>query len=126
MKRNVQKALKERFRPEFLNRLDDVVIFDVLSKEAIKEIVGIQIKDILKRLEEKGIVLKLSVAAMKYLAEEGYDPHYGARPLKRLIQNKILNPLAQLIISQGAPEGSTVTVGHSKEEFTFEVKGVGP
>ena len=122
MKRNVEKALKDQFRPEFLNRLDDVVIFDVLSKEAITEIVTIQIKDVTKRLEEKGINLKMNNTAMKYLAEEGYDPHYGARPLKRLIQNKILNPLAQLIISQGMPEGSTVTVGYNKKQFVFDVK----
>lgn len=122
MKRNVEKTLKEQFRPEFLNRLDDVVIFDVLSKDAIKEIVTIQIRDVVKRLEEKGISLKLNAPAMKYLAEEGYDPHYGARPLKRLIQNKILNPLAQLLISQGIKEGSTVTVGFNKKQFTFDVK----
>lgn len=122
MKRNVQKALKDQFRPEFLNRLDEVVIFDVLSKEAIKEIVMIQMKEVIGRLENKGVTLKVGVTAMKHLAEEGYDPHYGARPLKRLIQNKILNPLAQLLISQGIEEGSTVTVGFSKKEFTFDVK----
>ena len=122
MKRSVEKALKDRFRPEFLNRLDDIVIFDILSEEAIKEIVGIQIEQVKKRMEEKGINLKMSVGAMNYLAKEGYDPHYGARPLKRLIQNKILNPLASLIISNGLYTGGNVSVNVKGKEFTFNVK----
>jgi ATP-dependent Clp protease ATP-binding subunit ClpC len=122
MKKNVEKSLKDHFRPEFLNRLDDIVIFDVLSEEAIKEIVNIQIDQVKKRIEEKGINLKVSVSAMNYLSKEGYDPHYGARPLKRLIQNKILNPLASLIISNGLYTGGNVSVNVKGGEFTFNVK----
>ena len=122
MKRNVEKVLKDKFRPEFLNRLDDIIIFDVLSTEAIKEIVTIQVQHVVKRLEEKNITLKVTPTALEYLAKEGYDPHYGARPLKRLIQNKILNPLASLIITQGLNENVVVTVGYKKEAFTFDVK----
>lgn len=122
MKRNVEKALKDHFRPEFLNRLDDIVIFDILSEDAIKKIVTIQIEEVKKRMEEKGINLKVSAPALRYLAKEGYDPHYGARPLKRLIQNKILNPLASLIISNGLYEGGTVTVGMKGKDFTFSIK----
>lgn len=122
MKRNVEKALKHQFRPEFLNRLDDMIIFDVLSDESIREIVKIQVDHVIGRLEGKGINLKISSAALDYLAKEGYDPHYGARPLKRLIQNKILNPLASLIITQNLGENSTVSVGMKKENFIFDVK----
>jgi ATP-dependent Clp protease ATP-binding subunit ClpB len=120
-KTNVEKALKEHFRPEFLNRLDEIVIFDILSKEAVKQIVEIQSELILKRLEQKGIKFKITPAVLKYLSEEGYDPHYGARPLKRLIQTKILNPAAQLIIARGLGDGDTLTVGVSGKEFTFGI-----
>jgi ATP-dependent Clp protease ATP-binding subunit ClpB len=121
-KNNVQKALKNHFRPEFLNRLDDIVIFDILSEKDIKKIVSIQMEEIKKRLEEKNIKVKVSAAVINYLAKNGYDPHYGARPIKRIIQNKILNQLAQLIIQRQIPDGGTVTVGVTKDKFTFNVK----
>jgi len=124
-KTNVEKALKEHFRPEFLNRLDDVIIFDILSEEVIKQIVAVQMKEVVARLETKGIKLAMSPAVAAYLAKEGYDPHYGARPLRRLIQEKILNSLAQLIISKGLRDGDTVSVGMKKNEFSFEVKKKG-
>lgn len=120
-KTNVEKALKEHFRPEFLNRLDEVIIFDILNKEAIKKIVEIQIDLIRQRLEQKGIKMKTSPAVLKFLSEEGYNPHYGARPLKRLIQTKILNPAAQLIIASGLGEGDNLAVGISGKEFTFGI-----
>lgn len=120
-KTNVEKALKDHFRPEFLNRLDEIIIFDILDKEAIKKIVEIQIDLVRQRLEQKGIKLKVTPAVLKYLAEEGYDPHYGARPLKRLIQTKILNPAAQLIISSGLGEGDNLAVGMTGSEFTFGI-----
>jgi ATP-dependent Clp protease ATP-binding subunit ClpB len=120
-KTNVEKALKDHFRPEFLNRLDEIIIFDILDKEAIKKIVEIQIDLVRQRLEQKGIKLKVSPAVLKYLSEEGYDPHYGARPLKRLIQTKILNPAAQLIISSGLGEGDNLAVGMTGSEFTFGI-----
>src|SRR5690606_3991315 len=75
-KTNVEKALKDHFRPEFLNRLDEIIIFDILDKEAIKKIVEIQIDIVQKRLEQKGIKLKVAPVILKYLSEEGYDPHY--------------------------------------------------
>lgn len=120
-KTNVEKALKEHFRPEFLNRLDEIIIFDILNKEAIQKIVEIQIDLVRQRLEQKGIKLKASPVVLKYLAEEGYDPHYGARPLKRVIQTKILNPAAQLIIANGLGDGDTLTVGITGKEFTFGI-----
>jgi ATP-dependent Clp protease ATP-binding subunit ClpC len=118
----VEKALKEHFRPEFLNRLDDIVIFDILSKEAIRKIVKIQIEEVKGRLDEKGIDITVSPKVIKYLGEEGYDPSYGARPLKRLIQTKILNPLAQLIIKRQVISGQSIKVGIKKDEFIFDVK----
>jgi ATP-dependent Clp protease ATP-binding subunit ClpB len=120
-KTNVEKALKDHFRPEFLNRLDDIIIFDILSEKAIEEIVHIQIEKVSNRLLEKQIKIKLAKSVMTYLAKEGYNPQYGARPLKRVIQDRILNPLAQLIISQGLADGSTVTISVKNESFTFDV-----
>ncbi|MEO5366317.1 MAG: AAA family ATPase [Magnetococcus sp. WYHC-3] len=126
-KDRVQKALKDYFRPEFLNRLDDIVIFDILTEEAIKKIVGIQIDEVCERLAEKDIVLKISDKVVNYLAEKGYDPHYGARPLKRLIQDKILNAVASLIIAKKAKGGGVVSVDMKggkvgDGEFIFDFK----
>lgn len=124
-KANVEKALKDHFRPEFLNRLDDVVIFDILSEKAIEEIVNIQIEKVGDRLLEKQIKIKLAKSVYAFLAKEGYNPHYGARPLKRVIQDRILNPLAQLIIAKGLQAGSVVTVSVKNENFSFDVSGKG-
>ena len=124
-KSNVEKALKDHFRPEFLNRLDDIIIFDILSQKAIEEIVSIQIGRVTERLTEKHIKIKVNKSVEKYLAKEGYDPSYGARPLKRLIQEKILNPLAQLIIAKGLGEGSAVTISEKSGHFSFDVSGKG-
>lgn len=120
-KTNVEKALKDHFRPEFLNRLDEVVIFDILSQKAIEKIVTIQIAHVKERLTDKDIKFKVSAAATKFLAQEGYDSRYGARPLKRLIQNRILNPIAQLLITKGVKNGDTVTVDVKKGKFTFDI-----
>jgi ATP-dependent Clp protease ATP-binding subunit ClpB len=125
VKDKVMKALKDNFRPEFLNRLDDVIIFDILSEKAVAEIVNIQLEIVRKRLDAKEIKLVLSKEVIIYLAREGYNPQYGARPLKRLIQEKILNPVASLMISRGVMAGGVITVGLKGKEFTFEVKGSG-
>jgi ATP-dependent Clp protease ATP-binding subunit ClpC len=122
---NVEKALKDHFRPEFLNRLDDVIIFDILSEKAIEEIVNIQIEKVAIRLLEKQIKIKLARSVYTFLAKEGYNPRYGARPLKRVIQDRILNPLAQLIIAKGLGNGSTVTVNVKDKNFSFDVAGKG-
>ncbi|MFT5180107.1 MAG: ATP-dependent Clp protease ATP-binding subunit ClpB [Candidatus Paceibacteria bacterium] len=119
---NVEKSLKDHFRPEFLNRVDDIVVFDLLSQKAIKQIVSIQMDYVKERLTNKGIKLKISPQVLTYLSVEGYDPKYGARPLKRVIQNKILNPLAQLMIAKGVSSGDTVSVtANKKNEFNFSV-----
>ncbi|MBU6430937.1 MAG: AAA family ATPase [Patescibacteria group bacterium] len=122
VKSKVLASLKDYFRPEFLNRLDDVVIFDVLSQDAIKEIVRIQVEIVKERLLAKEIKMEISPEALSYLAKEGYNPHYGARPLKRLIQNKILTPIASLMISKNLPKGGVVSVILKGEDFDFEIK----
>ena len=125
-KTKVMESLKDYFRPEFLNRLDEIIIFDILSPEAIKEIVKIQIGMTKKRLLEKEIKLTISPEVLAYLAKEGYNPQYGARPLKRIIQNKILTPVASLMISRGVLRGGTVSVDMKGEELAISVeKGKG-
>jgi len=121
-KKRVTDALKDHFRPEFLNRLDDIIVFDILSQDAIKDIVKIQVEVVVKRLAEKEIKLTLSEGVYAYLVKEGYSPQYGARPLKRLIQNKILTPVASLMITKGLSKGGAVSVDMKGEEFTFSVK----
>jgi ATP-dependent Clp protease ATP-binding subunit ClpA len=126
VKEKVMEALKEHFRPEFLNRLDEVVIFDILNREAIRKIVDIEVGKVRDRLVEKEIAMNISEGVMEYLAKEGYNPQYGARPLKRLIQNKILNPIASLMITEGVMRGGTIDVGAKANsnpiELTFDVK----
>ncbi|MBI2673692.1 MAG: AAA family ATPase [Candidatus Zambryskibacteria bacterium] len=122
VKEKVLSTLKEHFRPEFLNRLDDIIIFDILSKEAVQEIVNIQIDIIKKRLKDKEIDLSTTESVSELLAKEGYDPQYGARPLKRLIQDKILNPVASMMISNKVLSGGMVLVNVKDGQFTFDVK----
>lgn len=122
VKGKVMGALKDHFRPEFLNRLDEIVLFNILSPEAIKDIVRMQVDIVAKRLSEKRIALTLSDNALEYLAKEGYNPQYGARPLKRLIQNKILTHIANLMVARGVLEGGSVAVDFKDGEFTFDVR----
>lgn len=101
-------GLSQRFlRPEFLNHLDEIIVFDILPAEKIKEIVTLRINALKTRMMEKGITLQVSDAALEYLAKEGYNPHYGARPLNRLIQTKILNQIASFIIAGTEAETAT-------------------
>ena len=128
-KERVTLSLKDHFRPEFLNRVDEIIIFNILSTDAIKEIVGIQVKEVVKRLANKDITLVMTPAVLDYLAKEGYNPHYGARPLRRLIQDKILTKVASLMVGRGVLSGGTVTVDMkparpdgTPAEFSFDVK----
>jgi len=115
MKANVLRVLKEAFRPEFLNRLDEVIVFHPLSKKDIKEIVGLQIEAIEKRLAQQKISLQVKPAAEQMLAEKGYDPLFGARPLKRLIQKEILDRLAMMIVSGELQEKGRAVVDLDKD-----------
>ncbi|MBI2475966.1 MAG: AAA family ATPase [Candidatus Taylorbacteria bacterium] len=122
-KTKVQAALKDYFRPEFLNRLDDIIVFDILSQEAISKIVEIQVGHVRERLAAKNIGLEVAPEVLAYLAKEGYNPQYGARPLKRIIQNKILTPVASQIIGRTVGEGSTILVGIKEgDQFVFDIR----
>ncbi|MFT5360018.1 MAG: ATP-dependent Clp protease ATP-binding subunit ClpB [Candidatus Paceibacteria bacterium] len=123
-KEKVLESLKKHFRPEFLNRLDEIVVFDILSPEAILEIVSLRVDVVRDRLAGKEINLEVSSDALEYLAKEGYDPQYGARPLNRLIQTKILNPIAEKIISGEAGEGTKIFVTTKSGELNINIKGV--
>ncbi len=106
----INSLLGDFFRPEFLNRLDETVIFKKLSQENITSIVGIQLKRLLKRLEEQGIQIVLDEKATDYLAHKGYDPTFGARPLKRVIQKEIINELSKFLLSGKVQKGDTIKV----------------
>ncbi|MEK7063761.1 MAG: AAA family ATPase [Patescibacteria group bacterium] len=131
-KEKVQNSLKDYFRPEFLNRLDEIILFNILSPEALKDIVNMQVKIVQDRLKAKEITLEIKPEVYEFLGKEGYNPQYGARPLKRLIQSKILTPVASFMVSQGVLEGGTITVGLKPAradaqsgggtEFTFDVR----
>ncbi|MRU15351.1 ATP-dependent chaperone ClpB [Roseovarius sp. A21] len=109
-KRDVMDAVRSHFRPEFLNRLDEIVVFDRLTRDQMDGIVDIQMARLLKRLASRKITLELDDAARKWLADEGYDPVYGARPLKRVIQKALQDPLAESLLAGDILDGSTVPV----------------
>jgi ATP-dependent Clp protease ATP-binding subunit ClpC len=121
-KDKVMESLKSYFRPEFLNRLDEIITFDLLSPEVIADIVKIQVDDVIKRLEKKEIKLTLTKEVYDYLAKEGYDARYGARPLKRLIQSKILTPVANNMVGEGMVQGGTVKVSLKKRKTNAKDK----
>src|SRR6201984_340196 len=121
-RRLVMDALRAHFRPEFLNRVDEIIIFDRLSEEELKKIVEIQLGRLSKRLEQQKITLKLSDSAKALLAREGYDPVYGARPLRRAIQREILDPLSIYILEGKVREGQTVYVDAKDGALEFREK----
>ncbi|MEO6848057.1 MAG: ATP-dependent chaperone ClpB [Chthoniobacterales bacterium] len=118
--RRVMETLRGHFRPEFLNRVDEIIIFDRLSDEEITHIVGIQIKRLARRLEQKNLKLELTEKAKKWLSEKGYDPAYGARPLKRVIQQYILDPLSLDILDGRIEEGDTILADVGEEGLIFK------
>jgi ATP-dependent Clp protease ATP-binding subunit ClpC len=121
-KTKVMESLRNFFRPEFLNRLDEILLFDILTPESITEIVRIQVDKVKTRLASKDVALTVSDDVLTYLAKEGYDPKYGARPLKRLIQNKILNKVAEHMIESNMLTGATVHVEKKGEEIVVRVE----
>lgn len=124
-KDKVVESLKQYFRPEFLNRLDEIITFDLLSPEVIAKIVDLQVADVIERLAKKEITLTISQEVRDYLAKEGYDPKFGARPLRRHIQSKILTPVANMMVGEGILQGGTVKVTMKKEQLDFEIKKTG-
>lgn len=121
-KDRVMNALKDTFRPEFLNRLDEIVVFDTLSREAITQIIDLQITEVEQRLGDKDVKLKLSKKAKDQLIENGYDPAYGARPLRRAVQAHVLNPLAGAMIAEGEDIGGIFSVDWKNDEFVYSFK----
>jgi ATP-dependent Clp protease ATP-binding subunit ClpB len=115
-----EEQLREHFRPEFLNRIDEIVVFEALTREQLGEIVELQLERLRKRLAERGIELELTPAAKEFLAEQGWDPAYGARPLKRAIQRFVENPLALRLLEADIGEGDTILVDARDGELVFE------
>jgi ATP-dependent Clp protease ATP-binding subunit ClpB len=118
-RRQVMDALRAHFRPEFLNRIDEIIFFHALGREHLKHIIDIQIGGLVKRLEERKIHVVLTDAAKEQLVREGYDSNYGARPLKRTIQRRVLDPLALRVLQGDFVEGDTIAVDGGAGDLTF-------
>jgi ATP-dependent Clp protease ATP-binding subunit ClpC len=120
----IEKALKKAFAPEFLNRIDDVVLFGQLKEEDIYQIIDLELRHVLKRIADIGFSVDLSIEAKKFLADKGYDPAFGARPLKRAIQKYLEDPLAEEIIGTSAEAGDVIVVTREPdaEALTIAVK----
>ena len=116
----VMRVVRERFRPEFLNRLDEIVLFNRLKREDMARIVAIQLARLRALLDERHMALALDTSATDWLANEGYDPIYGARPLKRVIQRSLQNPLAEKLLAGEIGDGETVHVSVGPDGLTFE------
>jgi ATP-dependent Clp protease ATP-binding subunit ClpB len=116
----VKDILKEKFLPEFLNRIDETIVFHPLTRDQISKIVDIQLLRLRDLLAEQDVSLEITPAAKAAVAAEGYDPVFGARPLKRVIQQRIQNPLATELLRGRIPAGSGVRIDHRGDEFTFE------
>ena len=120
MKDNVMREIKLIFRPEFLNRIDEILVFHPLGKEKIKKIVGMMCRELAKRAKEQlGIKLTIRESVKEYIAETGMDQKYGARPLRRAVQNQLEDPLAEALLNGEVKKDSEVVVGMSKKEIKF-------
>ena len=119
-KNEVLELLKQKVRPEFLNRIDEIIMFTPLNEKEIKQIVGIQIRSIKKLLEKNGLKLEITDKAIEYLAREGYDPEFGARPVKRAIQNLVLNQLSKDILAQKVNREAPIVIDEGDGSLTFK------
>ena len=122
MEKRIREELKNAFRPEFLNRVDDTIVFESLKKEELREIVKLLTQSITTRMDELGINLKITSSAMDAIAKAGFDPEYGARPLRRAIQTKIEDKLSEELLAGNVIVGDKVTIGASKGEITLKVR----
>jgi len=122
----IQKSLSKQFSPEFLNRLDEIITFDQLDLKAIKQIIDIELRGLYKRIKDLGYNVQLTDKAKEFVATKGYDVQFGARPLKRAIQNYVEDGICEMILSDGLQEGDTITVGKTpgKDELTFKLSPV--
>ena len=119
-KKMVQEVLARTFRPEFLNRIDDIIVFHPLTRHEIARIVEIQLREVNQRLKDQGVDVEMTQAAEDELTHVGYDPVFGARPLRRAIQNYILNPLAQKILAGKFEKGHKILIDWNGSEFVFK------
>jgi ATP-dependent Clp protease ATP-binding subunit ClpA len=120
MREKVFDALRDSFRPEFLNRIDEIVIFNYLKKEQIKKIVDLELTKVEKRLANKEIKIQITEKAKELLIKEGFDPNLGARPLKRVIQRLILDPLSIKIVTNEIAEGNRVLIDADGKKIIFQ------
>jgi ATP-dependent Clp protease ATP-binding subunit ClpC len=120
--REIEQALKKAFRPEFLNRVDEIIIFSRLTQEQVEQIVDLQMGEIHERLQEHGLAIELTDAARKWLAREGFDPHFGARPLRRALQRHVESPLSVQLLRGEFKSGDCVVVDADKEGIVFSLK----
>jgi ATP-dependent Clp protease ATP-binding subunit ClpB len=120
---HVREMLKRTLRPELLNRIDETIIFHQLGREELARIVEIQVGRLRTRLADRGLTLEITPAAIKALSEEGYDPQFGARPLKRVIQHRLENPIASLLLAGELEPGRTVVVDYEGESFRIHAAG---
>ena len=122
-KEDVLDLLKAKIRPEFLNRIDEIVMFTPLNKKEIEEIVEIQVKSVQKMLASNGVTLKVTKPALELLAEDGYDPEFGARPVKRTIQRLVLNQLSKDILAQKVNREHPIAIDRKGDELVFINEG---
>ena len=115
------RALRKHFRPEVLNRVDEIIFFHALGREHMKQIIDIQLRGLMKRLADRKIRVELTDRAKDFLVQEGYDPIYGARPLKRTIQRRVLDPLAMRVLEGEFHEGDQVVADVGADGLTFTV-----
>jgi ATP-dependent Clp protease ATP-binding subunit ClpA len=121
LRENVEDALRRFFRPEFLNRIDEVIIFEPLTERELDQIVELMLDDVAGRLEDRSVTFEVTAAAKQALVKEGYDPAYGARPLRRVVERQVENGLARRILSGEFDEGDVVRVDYAGDEgYTFE------
>jgi ATP-dependent Clp protease ATP-binding subunit ClpB len=125
-KSKVMELLKRQIRPEFLNRIDDIVLFSPLTKKEIKKIVQLQLNQIYKRLNKQGISLNTSEEAVAQLAKLGFDPQYGGRPVKRVLQKKILNPLSKELLADKLNVRNEILFDFIEDQFIFRNKHTKP
>ncbi|KAB2854877.1 MAG: AAA domain-containing protein, partial [Anaerolineae bacterium] len=117
--KRIEKAIRDTFRPEFINRIDEIIIFNPLSQEQVAQIVDLQMQQIAERLGEQGVVVELTQAARLWLAAEGFDPQYGARPLRRALQHYVESPLSVKLLKGAFKRGDIVEVDSDGEQIIF-------
>jgi ATP-dependent Clp protease ATP-binding subunit ClpC len=121
IKNTIEKSLKKAFSPEFLNRVDEIVIFNSLEKEDLKKIINIELEKLKNRLRDIGYDVKISSKAINFLCEKGFDQKYGARPLKRAIQNHVEDLIAEEIVKSNLKEGTKIKIDCSKDDSKLKI-----